>query len=166
MVSLHFSTGTLNTLVASDSATVRAVLNDYRSSSAIFDPAVGPTAAELAELETELAALTRPTEIIRVEIRRLDGTIVAASQAGHRGHGDGTEPAAADAASGQTSAAIVPAAEAGAGPGAFESPTILREFLPITPPMARCVPSSESGGMPSRSSSGSIASGGTSSSSR
>ncbi len=131
MVSLHFSTSTLNTLVASDSATVRAVLND-KVKLHFFDPAVGPSAAELTELERQLAALTRPTEILRVEIRRLDGTIVAASQAGIAGTAMELSPAAADAGSGQPSAVILPAADAGAGPGAFESPSILREFLPIT----------------------------------
>ena len=42
MVSLHFSTSTLNTLVASNSATVRAVLND-KVKLHFFDPAVGPS---------------------------------------------------------------------------------------------------------------------------
>jgi hypothetical protein len=81
MVSLHFSVGTLNTIVASDSATVRAVLNDSVRLS-YLDPAGAPTTAQLARLETQLEALTRPSEIMRVELRRLDGTIVGASQSG------------------------------------------------------------------------------------
>ena len=44
LVSLHFSTGTLNTIVASDSATVRAVLN-HTLQLRDLDPAAGPTSA-------------------------------------------------------------------------------------------------------------------------
>jgi diguanylate cyclase (GGDEF)-like protein len=130
MVSLHFSTGTLNTVVASDSATVRAILNESVKLH-YLDPATGPSEGDRAALEAQLAALTRPAEILRVELRRLDGTIVAASGPGLAGIT--MDPgAAASAASGQPSVAIVPAAEAGAGPGELGSPKILREFLPIS----------------------------------
>ena len=130
MVSLHFSTGTLNTVVASDSATVRAILNESVKLH-YLDPAVGPTAAERAGLEAQLAALIRPAEILRVELRRLDGTIVAASGPGLAGIA--MDPGAAGSAvSGQPGVAIVPAAEASAGPGDLGSPTLLREFLPIS----------------------------------
>jgi diguanylate cyclase (GGDEF)-like protein len=129
MVSLHFSTGTLNTVVGSDSATVRAILNESVELR-YLDPAAGPTERERAALEAQLAALTRPGEILRVELRGLDGTIVAASGPGLAGIA--MDPAgAASAAAGQPSVAIVPSAEAGAGPGELGSPTILREFLPI-----------------------------------
>ena len=131
MVSLHFSIGTLNTIVESDSATVRAVLN-HSVKLTYLDPAVGPTDKERADLEAELAALTRPSEIVRVELRRLDGTIVAASVPGLAGMATDAGGAAAGAAAGKVSAAIVPANEAAAGSGAFESTTILREFLPIS----------------------------------
>jgi diguanylate cyclase (GGDEF)-like protein len=130
MVSLHFSTGTLNTVVASDSATVRAVLNDSVQLR-YLDPAVGPTDQERTALERQLAALTRPGEIVRVELRRLDGAIVAASEPGVAGTVMDTAGAPAGAAAGQPSVVVVPAAEAGAGPGTFAPPTLLREFLPI-----------------------------------
>ena len=87
MVSLHFSTGTLNTVVGSDSATVRAILNAFRELR-YLDPAPGRE-RERAALEAQLAALTRPEEILRVELRRLDGTIVAASSPGLAGTRDG-----------------------------------------------------------------------------
>jgi diguanylate cyclase (GGDEF)-like protein len=131
MVSLHFSVGTLNTIVASDSATVRAVLNDSVRLS-YLDPAGGPTPSQLVRLETQLEALTRPSEIMRVELRRLDGTIVGASQSGLAGVMMNPIGAAADAAAGRASAEIIDVADAGAGPGELASPTVLREFLPIT----------------------------------
>ena len=130
MVSLHFSTGTLNTVVASDSATVRAVLNDSVELH-YLDPAVGPSESERTALEAQLAALTRPGEILRVELRRLDGFIVAASGSGVAGVTMDTA-SAASASAGQPSVAIVPVADADAGPGELGSPKVLREFLPIS----------------------------------
>jgi diguanylate cyclase (GGDEF)-like protein len=130
MVSLHSSTGTLNTIVAGDTATVRAVLNGNLTL-ADLDPATGPTLADRAVLEADLARLLGPGEILRVELRRLDGSIVAASLAGLAGVQAG--PGAADViATGTPSVALVPVAESEAGPGDLGSPTVLREFLPIT----------------------------------
>jgi len=131
MVSLHFSTGTLNTVVASDSATVRAVLNDSLQLRDL-DPATGPTQHDLVVLQAELAALTGPREILRVELRRLDGTIVAASQPGLAGVFIPPGAPATSAGRGDVSIEMTPVADAGAGPGDLGSPTILREFLPIT----------------------------------
>ena len=129
MVSLHFSTGTLNTVVGSDSATVRAILNESVELR-YLDPAAGPTERERAALEAQLAALTRPGEILRVELRRLDGTIVAGSSPGLAGIA--MDPAGAASASAASPVSrSCPSAEAGAGPGELGSPTILREFLPI-----------------------------------
>ena len=131
MVSLHFSTGTLNTVVASDSATVRAVLNDSLQLRDL-DPTTGPTQHDLVVLQAELAALTGPREILRVELRRLDGTIVAASQPGLAGVLIPPGAPATSAGRGDVSIEMTPVADAGAGPGDLGSPTILREFLPIT----------------------------------
>jgi diguanylate cyclase (GGDEF)-like protein len=134
LVSLHFSTGTLNTVVASDSGTVRAVLNQtlqLRDLDPAADLTSGPVAADRAALEHELASLVGPGDILRAELRRLDGTIVAASEPGLAGVQAGS--AAADvAASGVPSIALLPAEDAAAGPGNLGSPTVLREFLPIS----------------------------------
>jgi diguanylate cyclase (GGDEF)-like protein len=131
LVSVHFSTATLNSVVSSDSATVRALLNDSVRL-ADLDPAVGPSPAELTRLEGRLAALTRPGEIVRVELRRVDGGIVAASAPGLAGRAAPPSEVAASAAAGQASAAIVDSAEAGAGPGDLGGGSLLREFLPVT----------------------------------
>src|SRR3954454_15772659 len=76
IVSLHFSAGTLNTVVAGDSATVRAVLNDSLTI-ADLAPAADVAGTRLSELDAKLTALTGPGEILRVELRRLAGEIVA-----------------------------------------------------------------------------------------
>lgn len=131
LVGAHFSTATLTDLVNSDAATMRAFVNAYvRPSDLAADGA--PTDADLDRLEGQLATLRRPGEILRLELRRSDGTIVAASEPGLRGIGMPTTGEFATAAGGTPNAAIGPEAEAAAGPGSLGPATILREFLPLT----------------------------------
>jgi diguanylate cyclase (GGDEF)-like protein len=131
MVSLNFSTATMNTIVAGDAATVRAVLDD-RVQLRFLDPSIGPTPAERIALETELAALTGPADILLVELRRLDGTIVAASRPGLAGIAMSPGEAMAGAVAGIASVGLMPVADAGASTAELGSPTVLREFLPIS----------------------------------
>jgi len=130
MVSLNFSTSTMNTIVAGDAATVRAVLDD-RVKLRDLDPSGGPTDAERTAIEAELQALTGPSDILLVELRRLDGTIVAASRAGLAGVVADTDEAMAGALTGTANVALLPAEEAGAAVD-LGSPTLLRELLPIS----------------------------------
>ncbi len=130
LVGTHFSTATLTDLVNSDAATVRAFVNAYVSPTVLS--ADGGSGAELDRIDAQLATLPREREIIRVELRRIDGTIVAASRPGLR---DAAVPVAgefAKAVAGSPTAAIGPESVAGAGPGALGSPTVLREFLPLS----------------------------------
>jgi diguanylate cyclase (GGDEF)-like protein len=130
MVSDHFSVATLNDLVGSDSATTRAFVNAYVKRRYLEAPAA-TTPEELATLEAQLATLTRRGEILRVELRLPDGRILAANDPALRGL---VVPRSEDfvrAVAGQAGAAIVPAAESQAGPGAIGSTTLLREFLPV-----------------------------------
>jgi len=130
LVGAHFSTATLTSLVGSDAATIRAFANAY------IDPAdlgsTGPSPSELVHLEAQLASLPRPGEILRAEIRRPDGSIVAASVPGLGGAATPASDEFQAALAGGAQAAIGPAADAAAGPGGFDSPTILREFLPLS----------------------------------
>ncbi|HET8786864.1 MAG TPA: diguanylate cyclase [Candidatus Limnocylindrales bacterium] len=130
LVGAHFNSATLTGLVGSDAATVRAFVNAY------VPPADLATAgnlapSEVARLEAQLATLPRPGEILRMEIRRPDGTIVAATEPGL----SGTQVPATDefraALTGRAQAAIGPAADAGAGSTTFGSPALLRELLPL-----------------------------------
>ena len=130
LVGAHFNSATLTGLVGSDAATVRSFVNAYVPP-ADLSPTHSLTGSEIARLEAQLATLPRPGEILRVEIRRPDGTIVAASEPGFAG-ADTPETAETMAAlTGQAQAAIGPAAEAGAGSATFASPTVLRELLPL-----------------------------------
>ncbi len=127
----HFSTATLTGLVGSDAATIRSFVNAYITPDDLSSIR-SPAATEIERLEAQLATLPRAGEILRVELRRADGTIVAASEPGMSGV---AAPGTAEfglALGGKPQAAIGPASEAGAGPGAFTSPTLLREFLPLS----------------------------------
>jgi diguanylate cyclase (GGDEF)-like protein len=131
LVGAHFQTATLTGLVGSDAATIRAFVNAYVRPSDL-SPTTPPTTADVAHLEEQLATLMRPGEILRVELRRPDGTIVAASDPSLRGLVPGQTPDFQGALDGASQAAIGPVSEAGAGPGTFASPTLLREFLPLS----------------------------------
>ena len=131
LVGAHFSTATLTGLVGSDAATIRAFVNAYISPDDL-SASTPTTIGEIARIEAQLATLPRPGEILRVELRRPDGAIVAASEPGLH---DVATPVSGEfrlALDGAAQAAIGPAADAAAGPGAFASPTVLREFLPLS----------------------------------
>jgi diguanylate cyclase (GGDEF)-like protein len=133
LVSAHFSASALNDVVGSDAATTRAFVNAYVQPR--FLVAGGPTAAEVARLGEQLDALVRPGEIVLVELRRLDGSVIASNEPSIVGT---QAPASADftaAAGGAAQAAILDAAAAEtatASPGALGAPTLLREYLPIS----------------------------------
>ncbi len=136
MVGEHFKAATLNDLVSSDAATTRAFVNAYvrpadLASGPVADPGTADPAAP-TRLEAQLATLIRPGEILRVELRRPDGTIVAASDAASRGTALPRSGEFALAVGGKARAAILPAESAEAGPGSLGSPTLLREYLPIS----------------------------------
>ena len=132
MVSAHFSTAMLNDVVGSDAATTRAFVNAHARTTD-FDTAA-PSAGRVKTLEEQLATLTSTGELLRVEIRRPDGTVVAASEPGATGRTTtAADPAFAAAARGNAQAAIVPVAEAATAAGATALPaeTVIREELPI-----------------------------------
>src|SRR5688500_9174227 len=136
MVGAHFSAATLNDVVSSDAATTRAFVNAYvRPADLAEVPSVaepGTPAAAPTNLESQLAALIRPGEILRVELRRPDGTIVAANDPALRGTQMPVTDEFALAVGGAARAAIIPTETAEAGLGALGSPTVLREYLPIS----------------------------------
>jgi diguanylate cyclase (GGDEF)-like protein len=131
LVGAHFSASALNDIVGSDAATTRAFVNAYVRPADLAGPQALST-ADAARLQGQLATLPRAGEIVRVELRLPDGTIVAASEPGARGTTMPTSSVFALALAGKAQAAITPADEAEAGPGALPSATLLREFLPIS----------------------------------
>jgi diguanylate cyclase (GGDEF)-like protein/putative nucleotidyltransferase with HDIG domain len=130
LTSVHLTAATLNGVVGSDSATTRAFVNAYVQPR-WFLPGTMLGFSERTRLESQLATLVRPGEILRVEIRFPDGTILAASEPGLGGTAVSAIPAFAAAAAGDPQAEIVPAEAAAAGPGTLTAPTLLREYLPL-----------------------------------
>jgi len=137
IVGAHFSTATLNDVVSSDAATTRAFVNAYVRPEDLATVAAGSgsvpsNGVEATKLEGQLAALIRPGEILRVELRLTDGTIVAANDPAIRGT---TMPIVGEfalALGGKPQAAIIPVEAAEAGPGSLGTATLLREYLPIS----------------------------------
>jgi diguanylate cyclase (GGDEF)-like protein len=131
LVTAHFSATTLNDIAGSDAATMRAFLNAYVKPNYFETGLAGATADELSRLESQLAAITKPGEIVRVELRLPDGTILASNDPHVRGV---VMPVSAEfglAVAGTPQGAIAPTEAAEAGSGLIGSSTFLREYLPV-----------------------------------
>ena len=131
LVGAHFSASALNDIVGSDAATTRAFVNAYLRPGDLAG-AQALSTADAARLQGQLGTLPRAGEILRVELRLPDGTIVAASDASARGSTMPTTGAFSLALAGRAQAVIAPAAQAEAGPGVLPSSMLLREFMPIS----------------------------------
>jgi diguanylate cyclase (GGDEF)-like protein len=132
MVSMHFSAATLNDVVGSDAATIRAFVNAHLNASFLDGAASGPSAAQLTALDTQLSTLTAAGEILRVEIRLPDGRVIAADDAAAAGAVAPTDDAFALAVGGNAQAAVVPVAEANAVSAVHAEDRLIREYLPIS----------------------------------
>ena len=76
MVSAHFSTNTLSSIVGTDTALVRAFVGSFVSPD---DFAAGTLPGERQTIvERQLQTLVSPGTILRVEVRRPDGTVIFA----------------------------------------------------------------------------------------
>jgi diguanylate cyclase (GGDEF)-like protein/putative nucleotidyltransferase with HDIG domain len=130
LVGNQFSTSTLNAIAGSDAATTRAFVNAYLLPR-YLDPAQGPTPEELARLRAQLATLTRPSEIVRVELRRPDGGVVASSDATAAELTGASAAAFQQAVSGSSQASIGDARGEEVGSASGVS-SVLQEFLPLS----------------------------------
>jgi diguanylate cyclase (GGDEF)-like protein len=131
IVSTHFMVASINDTVGSDSATARAFVNAYVQLRYLESSAVGATPAELSRLESQLRTLVRTGEIVRVELRLPNGTILASNDPALRGRHVPSSGEFELATVGKPQAAFVEAGASGAGPGALGVPNVLREFLPV-----------------------------------
>jgi diguanylate cyclase (GGDEF)-like protein len=132
MVSMHFSAATLNDVVGSDSATIRAFVNAHLNASFLEGAASGPSAAQLTALDKQLGTLTAAGEILRVEIRLPDGRVIASDDPAAAGTVAPADESFALAVGGQAQAAVVPVAEANAGSAVHAEDRLVREYLPIS----------------------------------
>jgi diguanylate cyclase (GGDEF)-like protein len=132
MVSAHFSAATLNDVVGSDAATIRAFVNAHLDVRYLDETGAGPSATQLASLEQQLGTLTAAGEILRVEVRLLDGRVLAADDPLAAGGLVPADEAFAHAVRGAAQAAIVPVAEANAGSAVVAADRLIREYLPLS----------------------------------
>ena len=130
MVSANFSTSTLNSAVGTDAALVRTFVTGTVSPDDLA--AAGPSTVRRATLETLLASLVDPSQIVQVEIRRPDGQVVAASRPEAR---DATPVVSADfatALAGQTAtASLVEASVSEASGPILPADHLVREYFPL-----------------------------------
>ena len=130
VTSMHLSSSTLAAVVSRDRSLVALFVN-----SNVRRPdldANGPTVAAANALEAKLAALTAQDDILRVEIRAPDGTILVSSEPGQR---DAQPPVSAgmqEALDGQPSIALLKASDAtDLGPTTLNATDLVREYLPL-----------------------------------
>jgi hypothetical protein len=77
VITLRYQQTALQSVVDNDAGLIRAVVNSEVRLSDL--PPAGPTEARRAELNDMLHALALRSEIVRVELRATDGTLVAGS---------------------------------------------------------------------------------------
>ncbi len=98
MVSVQFSSATLEAAVGSDAATIRTFANGFLEP-ADLTPAATP--ARIASVESGLAAIAHRAEILQIQIMTPDGTVLASNVASIRGQHGSVSPAFTSAASDQ-----------------------------------------------------------------
>jgi diguanylate cyclase (GGDEF)-like protein len=130
MVSAHFSTSTLNSVVGTDASLVRTFVTTELHTEDLV--ASGPTAPRQALLDATLATLVDPKQIVQVEIRRPDGLVVAASRPEALGARISGSADFLSATHGRTATAslVERGASEAAGP-ALVPDHVLREYFPL-----------------------------------
>jgi diguanylate cyclase (GGDEF)-like protein len=130
MVSAHFSTNTLSSIVSTDTTVVRAFVTSFVSPD---DFVAGALPGERQRIvERQLQTLVAPATILRVEVRRPDGTVIFADDPGLRGAASPPSDAFARATAGQTAVVdIIDTAASDATGPTLGSSTVVREFFPL-----------------------------------
>ena len=130
VTSLHLTSGTLDTVVARDRSLVALFVEGNVHPQDV--DADGPTTASADELEKKLALLTSEDQILRVEIRGIDGTILASSTSGQRGLKPPISNEMRQALNGSPSVALVEkSAVTDLGSSPLDAAHLVREYLPL-----------------------------------
>ena len=130
MVSAQFSTNTLNSIVSTDTTLVRGFVSSFVSPD---DFAAGALPGERqAIVERQLGTLVAPGTILRVEVRRPDGTVIFADDPTLRGVVAPVSAAFARATTGDTAVVDMVDVAAGDASGpALATSTVVREYFPL-----------------------------------
>jgi diguanylate cyclase (GGDEF)-like protein/putative nucleotidyltransferase with HDIG domain len=126
----NLSKATLNAVVSRDRSLVALFVNDNLLRSDLRG--TGPTATRAAELEAKLGALTREDEILRIEIRSTEGTVLLSSEPGLRGETPAASAGMASALAGNPSAELISGDAMTDPAGApVAADDVVQEFLPL-----------------------------------
>ena len=129
MVSASYSQTTLQSVVSTDAALIRSFVNGNIEPS---DVGATLSAERRAELESRIRLLVAQTEILHVEIRRPDGTVVVADRPAAAGSVALPTEDFRAAVDGRTVAAsFSEAATSEAAGGTPETTDVLREYFPL-----------------------------------
>jgi diguanylate cyclase (GGDEF)-like protein len=130
VTAMHLSTATLNAVVSRDRSLVEMFVNGNVSAADV--DANGPTRSSAQALEARLSTLTAEDEILRIDLRGLDGTILASSQPGLRRTTPTTSDAMQTAIDGQSSVALLDVADVtDADATGMGTDQVVQEYLPL-----------------------------------
>lgn len=129
LLGVHFSAAALNTTVSHDRALVRLWAEGNLTSTDLDPDRHGP--ARTAVLERQLAALVERGEILHMELRLPDGTVLLSDKDASRGRRAPLTTAFASAASGDPAAELLAVDDKAEALGYVSRVPLLREYLPI-----------------------------------
>lgn len=126
----HLSSATLNAVVARDRALVALFVNGNVSQADVDSS--GPTRASANALEAKLKTLIAEDEILRIDLRAPDGTVLASTASGARGSKPDPSAAMSTALGGEPTMAVIGGdSAADAGSGGFGAEQVVQEYLPL-----------------------------------
>ncbi|MEA2545744.1 MAG: hypothetical protein QOI09_1017 [Chloroflexota bacterium] len=130
IVSTNFTSSTVQSVVGTDAALVRSVVNTYLQAGDLNEG--GLTLARRSELQVDFASLVRRAEILRVELRRLDGTVMVSDRPDLGGQPAAMSQDFRAAVEGKTIAAgIASVGQSEAAGPALATSSVLREYFPL-----------------------------------
>ncbi len=130
VTAMHLSSATLNAVVSRDRSLVELFVNGNMSAADI--DADGPTRASADKLENMLGTLTTQDEILRIDLRGVDGTILASSSEGLRGTTPAPSDAMQTALDGTPSVALLDSGAATDANGtSLHTDQVVQEYLPL-----------------------------------
>ena len=129
LVSAHFSNAALTEAVGSDAGTVRTFANLNLLER---DLSAGLSPGRRAELARGFATLVRNGNLLHIELRRPDGTVIASEDPRLSGVRATITPDFATALQGNTALAVLQDGAPSEAGLALSMPTLLREYFPIS----------------------------------
>jgi diguanylate cyclase (GGDEF)-like protein len=130
VTSMHLSSATLGAVVSRDRSLVALFVNSNLRRADL--DADGLSASSANDLEAKLSALTAEDDVLRVDIRAGDGTILASSLPDQRGARPPISDGMQEALDGEPSIAFIKSSVAtDLGPTALGAQDLVREYLPL-----------------------------------